>query len=115
MAVAPCGTLYDPRRPPSDRYGTYSTVTSVSTTDHHDPTALAHTIARITAGIAVPTAYAVRPHGSPGTGHPPLRFRDHPSPSRDSSPEPGRVTRPSFRIRPGIWHSVTSGGMLGRG
>ncbi|GHH90581.1 hypothetical protein GCM10017779_10380 [Streptomyces capillispiralis] len=118
MAVAPCGTLYDPHRPPSDRHGAYSTVTSVtsvSTAYRHDPTAPARTTARITAWIAVPTAYAVRRHRSPAPVTHPSAFVTSRHPPVTAHPNPGVSPGPSFRISHGIWHSVTSGGMLGRG
>ncbi|GAA2246799.1 hypothetical protein GCM10010415_00810 [Streptomyces atrovirens] len=116
MAVAPCGTLYAPHRPPSDHYGTYSTLTSaVSTAYRHDPTAPAHTTARTTAWIAVPTAYAVRLHRSPAPVISPSASVTSRHPPVTARPNPGVSPRPSFHISHAIWHSVTSGGMLGRG
>src|SRR5690606_41865873 len=116
MAVAPCGTLYDPHRPRVDHYGTYSTLTSVSTA--YRP--------------AAPPAPPRKPRGTPRESRcrQPMRYDDtgHRAPVTGPSasvtnrhppvtarPNPGVSPRPSFRFSHPIWHSVTTGGMLGRG
>ncbi len=68
-----------------------------------------------TAWIAVPTAYAVRRHGSPGTGQGPSASVTSRHLAVTARPNPGVSHRPSFRTSHAIWHSVSSGGMLGRG
>ncbi|BFO22220.1 hypothetical protein SHKM778_86080 [Streptomyces sp. KM77-8] len=64
------------------------------------PAAPAHTSTRITARIAVPDSLCGTTPPVTGTGHPPLRFRDQPSPSRDSPPTPGRVASPQLPHQP---------------
>ncbi len=62
---------YAPHRPPSDRYGTYSTVTSVSTTYRHDPHgAPTHSRAEHRANRGADSLCGTPPPVT-GTGHPP--------------------------------------------
>lgn len=93
MAVAPCGTLYAPPHPTlgavTDRIDCHVCLDCSTATTPRRP----RTEHR---WIAVPTAYAVHPHRSPGTGHQALRFRDPTSPHRDSPPTPWRVGPPQL-------------------
>ncbi|GGQ99585.1 hypothetical protein GCM10010280_54370 [Streptomyces pilosus] len=115
MAVAPCGTLYDPPRPlrtvtERNRLSRLSRLLTAPT-----PTAPAHTTARNTAWIAVPTAYAVRLHRSPAPVTHPSTSVTNRHPPVTARPNPGVSPRPSFRISHAVWHSVTSGETPGRG
>lgn len=109
----PPAALCTPRPPHRQgRHGTYSTVTSVSTASP-PRTPGAHT--RNTAGSRCrqPMRYTPTGHRAPVTSPSASVTPRHPTVT--ARPRPGVSPRPSFPSRHAIWHSVTTGGMLGRG